>query len=470
MPVYREGTVGFQGYYGSYLVGARFEIAVGYVDPQYPDPDASRREYRLLEAFDFSQGASTPSVPVRSYYGDDPIVPAREHGDGNNTSLATDSSGLRQQATFVLSWAPAFADVEYAEPPFLTDGWAVPQFVTAEATSETRLRVLASSGLPTLEEMPALYDPASYAFTSGLVCEAVMRLHDTAIELQTAPQAPDAVYELSAPQMLLLDKGLVFTTPTTIEFLGFVEEPVVDEPVTISLTLTDDTPEVRATVMAFLGYLLENAPPGQGGFHAEGLEGYLADYYGITATVLSLAPTDPSSPNHRLTLGTVTFVTTAPAIMPDRPVHDDVRLFHTADGGDVDIDIDDIATFDSMETAVYLSLFGGNERDSGLEGDAPLQWWGNLGEPERTRQYRSETQHLLRSLVATPANLRRIEDAVERDLAWLLEKEASRISVLATIPALNTVRITVKIETTRKLDMAPVVETYIFQEQGAVPS
>lgn len=122
------------------------------------------------------------------------------------------------------------------------------------------------------------------------------------------------------------------------------------------------------------------------------------------------------------------------------------RLFHTADGGEIEIVGGLITMSDGLETAVYLSLFGGNERDSGIEGDAPLQWWGNLTEAEAARQYRSETQHLVRSLPAIPANLRRIEDAVMRDLAWMDGEIARGIEALASIPARNRVQIDLNVE------------------------
>ena len=99
-----------------------------------------------------------------------------------------------------------------------------------------------------------------------------------------------------------------------------------------------------------------------------------------------------------------------------------------------------------LETAAYLSLFGGNEDDDGSDDNA-LTWWGNLDEVDPVRQYRSETQNLLQSIPATTGNLRRIEDAANRDLAWFVEQNvASSVTVEATIPGINRVKITVKIE------------------------
>lgn len=124
----------------------------------------------------------------------------------------------------------------------------------------------------------------------------------------------------------------------------------------------------------------------------------------------------------------------------------DVRLFQILDGGEVAVEDGVIEMNGGLETAAYLSLFGGNEDDNGRDGNNNA-WWGNLGETADDRLYVSETQHLLQSLPLTTANLRRIEDAANRDLAWFLSsKVASTVEVTARIPALNTVEINVRIE------------------------
>lgn len=121
----------------------------------------------------------------------------------------------------------------------------------------------------------------------------------------------------------------------------------------------------------------------------------------------------------------------------------DVRLFQTDDGGEVEIVNGRVTLDETPETAAYLSLFGGNERDDGSQATEPLQWWGNLLEEDRTRRLRSETQHLIRSLPAATGNLRRIEDAARRDLAWMNDALGADVAVLATIPTVNRVRLQV---------------------------
>lgn len=124
----------------------------------------------------------------------------------------------------------------------------------------------------------------------------------------------------------------------------------------------------------------------------------------------------------------------------------DLLIYQTPNGGECDIRNGEPRLTEGLETAVFLSLFGGNELDDGTDGTARLQWWGNLSESDSALRYRSETQALLRSLPIIPANLRRIEDAAGRDLAWLVGEYAQSVSVSARMPALNTVAVQIAIE------------------------
>lgn len=124
----------------------------------------------------------------------------------------------------------------------------------------------------------------------------------------------------------------------------------------------------------------------------------------------------------------------------------DVLLRNFDDGGDIEYINGQVTLSDGLESTVYLSLFGGNERDSGLGADDSLQWWGNLSETLEENQYRSQLQHLVASLPIVPANLRRIEDAAAVDLEWMVStKLADFIQVTASMPGLNTVRLDITI-------------------------
>lgn len=144
------------------------------------------------------------------------------------------------------------------------------------------------------------------------------------------------------------------------------------------------------------------------------------------------------------------YVPAEPALVPTQRTGaaaqvSDVLLFHTADGGEIELINGQPTMSDGLATAAYLSLFGGNEQDSGLQGDDRKQWWGNLGETEQSRVYRSRTQRLLRAIPAIPANLRRVEDAANADLAWFMDEVASAITVTASMPTLNRVVIAIAI-------------------------
>ncbi len=94
-----------------------------------------------------------------------------------------------------------------------------------------------------------------------------------------------------------------------------------------------------------------------------------------------------------------------------------------------------------FDTAIKLSLFGGEKEDDGSPGN-PATWWGNLTETSDALQYRSRTQYLLNTVPATSGNLKKIEDAARLDLAWFLDTNtANSLDVSAIIPALNRVTI-----------------------------
>lgn len=121
----------------------------------------------------------------------------------------------------------------------------------------------------------------------------------------------------------------------------------------------------------------------------------------------------------------------------------DVLLYQTNDNGEIEIESGLVTLTPGLDTAAYLSLFGGNWKDDGSQNNRET-WWGNLNETEPAKRYRSETQYLLGTLPATSRNLRRIEDAAARDLQWLLDEAiASSLTVSASLIGLNCVKIEV---------------------------
>ncbi|MEG1884844.1 MAG: hypothetical protein RR182_01050 [Alistipes sp.] len=116
----------------------------------------------------------------------------------------------------------------------------------------------------------------------------------------------------------------------------------------------------------------------------------------------------------------------------------DVYLFDTRDGGDVTVDLE---IRDGLESSIYLSLFGGNTKDDGRQTNV-FNWWGNIDELIAARVYRSEAAFLLKTVPPTAQNLRRIEDAAKRDLAWVIDEDVSKtLQVQASMPQLNTVKL-----------------------------
>ena len=121
----------------------------------------------------------------------------------------------------------------------------------------------------------------------------------------------------------------------------------------------------------------------------------------------------------------------------------DVYIFDTYDGGEVTADLE---IRDGLESSAYLSLFGGNIEDDGLE-KSPRNWWGNLGENDPAKITRSTTAHLLATLNPTPSNLRRIEDAAKRDLAWMVDSDvAKELHATASMPGRNQIHLKVNID------------------------
>lgn len=122
----------------------------------------------------------------------------------------------------------------------------------------------------------------------------------------------------------------------------------------------------------------------------------------------------------------------------------DVLLFQTPDDGDVLVDGGVMTLTDGLETAVYLSLFGGNWQDDG-SADNSLQWWGNADVTDPQHVQRSRTQYVLQSMPLTSGNLKRAEDAALADLAWMTASGYDVI-ISASIPSLNKVQFTVQVD------------------------
>lgn len=124
----------------------------------------------------------------------------------------------------------------------------------------------------------------------------------------------------------------------------------------------------------------------------------------------------------------------------------DVSLFQTDNEGEITVEGGIVTMGGGLETSAYLSLFGGDEDDDGRDNN-PANWWANIDEVDPSKEYHSETQNLLQALPATTGNLRRIEDAANRDLAWFITNNvASSVNVTASIPGINRIKLSIDIE------------------------
>ncbi len=136
----------------------------------------------------------------------------------------------------------------------------------------------------------------------------------------------------------------------------------------------------------------------------------------------------------------------------------DVLFSATPDGGEISITNNLIDMDAGLETAVYLSLFGGNSDDDATDETTNLQWWGNLLPGDSQLPLRCRTQFLIRDLPATTGNLARLRDAAIRDLAWIVDSFADSYKVDVSMPALN--RVALRID----ISIGDQTYTFIFDE------
>ena len=123
----------------------------------------------------------------------------------------------------------------------------------------------------------------------------------------------------------------------------------------------------------------------------------------------------------------------------------DMLLVSTLDGGDLVLEDGLIKDCRNFDTAVYLSLFGGNKDDAAAH--AKETWWGNLmpGTKSTERMY-SETGAMVTALPLTSGNLRAVSDAAGRDLAWIKsEAGADDVNVQLSAESAQRVRLSVDI-------------------------
>lgn len=138
----------------------------------------------------------------------------------------------------------------------------------------------------------------------------------------------------------------------------------------------------------------------------------------------------------------------------------DIKLVSTPDGGDIDTSGGGIALDRTAETAIELSLEGGNYDDTGDPSSDSKQWWGNYATKDTAEHLRSRTQAVLRGMPATVANLQELTNAVLLDLAWttggvIFDKIAAKAKLVGRNRALIELDTTQNGQTARYAIRAP---------------
>jgi phage gp46-like protein len=129
----------------------------------------------------------------------------------------------------------------------------------------------------------------------------------------------------------------------------------------------------------------------------------------------------------------------------------DLFLEDTPDGGDIRIENDLFVNDRSFNTAVYLSLFGGNKDDNGKVRNRKT-WWGNtlIGTAENEKIV-SRFQAIISGLPMTTKNIQEAENAASLDLKWITDEGiGDKITIYGRAVAWNEFSLTVDIQASGK--------------------
>lgn len=111
----------------------------------------------------------------------------------------------------------------------------------------------------------------------------------------------------------------------------------------------------------------------------------------------------------------------------------DLVIVESGGGGDFTVKGNDLATCKSIETAVYLALFGGNIQADTVtpRSTVDLSYWGNslFHGAKPVTQFNSLTERTLQSVPLTSSGRQIIENAIKKDLSFLPNVTVSVIIV-----------------------------------------
>ncbi len=112
----------------------------------------------------------------------------------------------------------------------------------------------------------------------------------------------------------------------------------------------------------------------------------------------------------------------------------DVLLVETDDGADIVIENGQIVSSENAQTAVFLSLFGGNDEDA--DGREKESWWGNeIAGTALAERVQSGFLAEITGKAITSSMLQKSKAAAESDLQWLISEgfaDSVEVEVKAT--------------------------------------
>jgi len=100
----------------------------------------------------------------------------------------------------------------------------------------------------------------------------------------------------------------------------------------------------------------------------------------------------------------------------------DLLLFQTNDGGEIEVINGFVTLTDDLQTASYLSMFGGDS------------WFANDLQENPASKMNAETGRVIETTNPSSSGLLAVEDAIKRDHAWMItEGLASAVDAEANL-------------------------------------
>ncbi len=127
----------------------------------------------------------------------------------------------------------------------------------------------------------------------------------------------------------------------------------------------------------------------------------------------------------------------------------DLELIETGDGGDLIKSSKDLSVIFGFENFVYLAMFGGNIEASTpttrIASEQAFDFWANnlLMQGDDSIQFNSQTERILKSVPLTSSSRSLIQQAVEKDLAFM--KDFAIVTIIVQIIATDKLLIACRI-------------------------